>query len=132
MIAADTNLFIRWLLNDDHAQADAVARLFKHAEKTNDPIWVTDIVIAEVVWVLQRLFRLKPPQVAQMVEPILAAPMFDIENRDRLMTAMELFSAHGVDYIDCYVAAAALEKGLAGVASFDADFDRLPVRRITP
>jgi len=120
------------LLNDDHAQADAVGRLFKRAEKTSAPIWVADMVIAEVVWVLERIFRLKAPQVAEMVEPILAAPMFQIENRDRLMTAMELFSAHNVDFIDCYIAAATLEKRLDGVASFDADFDRLPARRIAP
>ena len=132
MIAADTNLFVRWLTNDDRPQAEAAARLFRAAEKTNDPIWVADIVIAELVWVLQKVFRLRPPQVAEMVEPIIAAPMLSIENRDRLMRAMELFSAHGVDFIDCYIAAAAIEKGLKGVASFDKDFDKLPVGRIEP
>ncbi len=132
MIAADTNLFVRWLTNDDKAQAESAARLFRAAEKTNEPIWVADMVVGELVWVLQRVFRLRPPQVAEMVEPIIAAPMLAIENRDRLMRAMELFAAHNVDFIDCYIASSAIEKGLKGVASFDRDFDKLPVRRIEP
>lgn len=132
MIAVDTNLFVRWLMNDEKSQVEAAARLFRAAEKTNDPIWVADMIIGELVGVLQRVFRLRPQQVAEMVEPIIAAPMFAIENRDRLMRAMELFAAHNVDFIDCYIASSAIEKGLKGVASFDRDLDMLPVQRIAP
>ncbi len=132
MIAADANLFVRWLTNDDRPQAEAAARLFHTAEKTGVLVWVADIVVAEVVWVLQRVFRLRPAQVAEMVEPIIAAPMLAIEHRDRMMRALELFSVHNVDFIDCYLAAASIEEGMEGVASFDRDFDKLPVRRVEP
>ena len=132
MIAADSNIFLRWLVADDKAKADAVGEYFKKAEKTGEPIWVADLVMGEVVWVLQRFYELRPSEVADLVGPLLKAPMLSFENRDRLMESLELFRMHGVDFTDCYIAASAREKVCGGVLSYDKDFAKLPVTRLEP
>lgn len=132
MIAADSNIFLRWLIGDDKAKADKISRLLKKTEKGGGQIWVSDLVMGEVVWVLQRFYQLKPAEAAEMVEPLLDAPMLNFENRDRLMRTLELFRAHEVDFTDCYIAACALEKGLDSIVSYDRDFEKLPVKRMEP
>ena len=132
MITIDTNVFLRWLLDDDKRKSEATTRLLKRAEKGEVEIWVPDLVIAEIAWVLRSFYKIRPHAVAEMIEPVVNAPMIDFENRDRLRQAVALYHAHQVDFTDCYIAAAAAERGLESVASYDRDFDRLPVKRVEP
>ncbi|PIP84481.1 MAG: PIN domain nuclease [Elusimicrobia bacterium CG_4_9_14_3_um_filter_62_55] len=130
MIAADANIFLRWLLDDDHAKAEQVATLFKRAEEGKVEVRAADLTLAEVVWVLGSFYELKPDAIADLLEPLLDSPV-QFENRDRLMVAMELFRAHKASFGDCYLAAFAREKG-AEIASYDRDFDKLAVKRVEP
>jgi predicted nucleic-acid-binding protein len=132
MITIDTNVFLRWLLDDDKRKSEATTRLLKRAEKGEVEIWVPDLVIAEIAWVLRSFYKIRPHAVAEMIEPVVNAPMIDFENRDRLRQAVALYHAHQVDFTDCYIAAAAAERGLESVVSYDRDFDRLPVKRVEP
>lgn len=130
MIAADANVFLRWLLDDDHAKAERVAQLFKRAQEGKADVLASDITVAEVVWVLGSSFDMKSDAIADMLEPLLNSEV-KFENRERLMVAMELFRAHKVSFGDCYLAAFAREKG-AEIASYDRDFERLAVKRTEP
>lgn len=132
MIAVDANLFLRWLVEDDKSKADAFARLIKKTQKAGEFLWVSDLTIAELVWVLESYYRIPIQEITGHIESLLDMPVFVFENRDRLLRSMELYRAHQVDFIDCYIAAAALDRGLDAVASYDQDFDRLPIKRIQP
>ena len=125
MIAADANIFLRWLLDDDHAKAEQVATLFKRAEEGKVEVRAADLTLAEVSF-----YELKPDAIADLLEPLLDSPV-QFENRDRLMVAMELFRAHKASFGDCYLAAFAREKG-AERASYDRYFDKLAVKRVEP
>lgn len=115
MIVADANIFLRWLLDDDKAKAERITALFKRAEDGKVEIRAADLTVAEVAWVLGSYYEMKPPAVAELLEPLLDSPI-QFENRDRLMVAMELFRAHKASFADCYLAAFARERG-AEVAS---------------
>lgn len=132
MITLDTNVFLRWLLDDDQRKSAAISALFKKAEKGEEQIWVPDLVIAEVVWVLRSFYKVKAKDAADMAESLVNTPSIEYENRDRLMDAIALLHAHQVDFADCYIAATAAERGIDAVASYDRDFDRLPVKRLEP
>ena len=131
MIAADANIFLRWLLDDDSAKAERISILFKRAEEGKVEVHATDLTVAEVVWVLGSYYEMKPPAVVDLLEPLLDSPI-QFENRDRLMVAMELFRVHKASFGDCYLGAFARERGAEAVASYDRDFDALDVKRIEP
>jgi predicted nucleic-acid-binding protein len=59
MRAVDTNLLVRLITRDDPKQA-AAADAF-----VSKGAWVSHLVLAEAVWVLESVYRLKPPQVAR-------------------------------------------------------------------
>lgn len=132
MIAVDSNIFMRWLLNDDKEQADAIAALVKKFEKSGDRLWAADTVIAEVVWVLESIYDVPAKDVAGYVESLLDVQTFEFENRERLLCALELYRAHGVDFIDCTIVASAKEKAIATVLTYDRDFKRMPIQAIRP
>ena len=62
MIAVDTNVLLRYLLNDDAAQADMAANLIKGG----DTVLITDVVLVETLWTLSgRKYRLNKDQLAE-------------------------------------------------------------------
>ena len=132
MIAVDSNIFMRWLLGDDKEQADAIAALVKKYEKSGEHLWASDTVIAEVVWVLESVYSISPKVVAQYIGSLLDVETFEFENRERLLQAVELYRAHEIDFIDCYIVASAKDKGLSAVVSFDRDFKKMPIETIRP
>lgn len=132
MIAVDSNIFMRWLLNDDKEQADAIAALVRKFEKGGERLWASDTVIAEVVWVLESVYDVSPKDVSQYIESLLDVQTFEFENRERLLRAVELYRAHQVDFIDCYIVASAKDKGIATVLSYDRDFRKMPIKAIRP
>ena len=52
MIFVDTNIFLCFLTNDDPRKADACEQLFKKAVSGKESLFTTELVIAEIVWVL--------------------------------------------------------------------------------
>lgn len=132
MIAVDSNIFMRWLLNDDKEQADAIAAMVRKYEKGGERLWASDTIVAEIVWVLESVYEVSPKEVSRYVESLLDVPTFEFENRERLLRAMELYRAHEVDFIDCYVVASAKDKGIGEVVSYDRDFRKLPIKAVRP
>ena len=132
MIAVDSNIFMRWLLGDDKAQADAIAALIKRYEKSGEHLWASDTVIAEVVWVLESVYDIPPKEVSQYIASLLDVETFEFEHRERLLQAVELYRAHQIDFIDCYIVASAKDKGMTSVVCFDRDFKKMPIETIRP
>ena len=83
MIAADANIFLRWLLDDDHAKAEQVATLFKRAEEGKVEVRAADLTLAEVVWVLGSFYELKPDAIADLLQyqhdPFLFQEVYQIQ-----------------------------------------------------
>ncbi|HID72043.1 MAG TPA: type II toxin-antitoxin system VapC family toxin [Thermoplasmata archaeon] len=53
MRAVDTNIIIRFLVKDDPEQCLAVKKMFEKIEKSGDKLWVSNVVILEMMWVLR-------------------------------------------------------------------------------
>ena len=70
----DTNIFIRFLKEDIPDKADACEKLFKRAISGKAQLFTTDLVIAEIVWVLESYYELAKNDVREKVEKILNTP----------------------------------------------------------
>ena len=127
----DTNILLRWLLGDDKPQAEAVDKFLRHAFQLKDPLFVSDLAVAEMVWVLEGR-KVPGPEIARVIRSALNKQDIHFEHRQRLLAAILLYEAHHVDYIDAYQAALVQEKHMQAVVSFDRDFAKLPVVHITP
>ncbi|MGH7778308.1 MAG: PIN domain-containing protein [Candidatus Binataceae bacterium] len=124
MKGLDTNLLVRYLVHDDPTQA-AIARRFivEHCTAL-DPGFVNRIVICELVWVLERGYRLDRNQIADALDELLDAEQLLIEDEDNLRTAVTHYRA-GSDLADSMLAALNLRAGCDYTATFDKKAGRL-------
>lgn len=107
----DTNLFIRYLTNDDPAKADKVEKLLDDAAAGRQKLVTTEMVIAEIVWVLESGYSLKNADIAPLVRGILATPGLEVINAPLVARAVELYEAVNIDFIDGYIAAVMEQRG---------------------
>lgn len=115
----DTNLFIRYLTNDDPAKADRVEKLLDDAATGAVKLVTTEMVIAEVVWILESAYSLRNIEIAPMVRGILATPGLEVINGAQVTRAVELYESANIDFIDGYIAAVMEKQGITELYSFD-------------
>jgi predicted nucleic-acid-binding protein len=115
----DTNLFIRYLTNDDPAKADRVEKLLDDAAAGKVKLVTTEMVIAEVVWVLESGYSLNNASIAPLIRGILATPGLDVINGPQIARAVEVYESANIDFIDAYIAAVMEKQGITELYSFD-------------
>lgn len=121
----DTNVFIRFLTNDIPQKADACEEVFKKAVEKKEIVFTTDLVIAEIIWVLESFYELQKEEVQTKVEKILNTPNLVCPNKDMILRALALYKEKNIDYIDAYNALILKEKGIDELYSYDKDYDRI-------
>lgn len=72
MIAIDTNVLIRFLVRDNEEQSRKVKELFKQQEKEGNNIFISNIVLVEIIWVLQSGYEVPKSKVISTVKKILS------------------------------------------------------------
>ena len=115
----DTNLFIRYLTNDDPAKAERVERLLKDAAAGKVRLVTAEMVIAEIVWVLESSYALKSAEIAPLIRAILATSGLDVLNAALVARALEHYESKNIDFIDGYIAAMMEKQGIQELYSFD-------------
>lgn len=130
MIALDTNVLLRLLLRDDPGQAKRAQVLFDANADRDGALFVTDVVIAELVWVLRSRYRLAPRQIGVAVQGLLDNATLAWQSPAATANALALYEAGNVDFADCLLAAQASERGCEAVATFDRGMQSLPGVRL--
>jgi len=114
MRAVDTNLLVRLVVRDDATQAAA-------AEAFVAPgAWVSHLVLAEAIWVLESVYGLAPSNVALTVDMLLEHRQLTIQDADVVEAALREFRARpAVGFTDCLVLAIARRAGHVPLGTFD-------------
>ena len=129
----DTNIFIRFLTNDIPEKADACESIFQKAAEKNETLFTTEMVIAEIIWVLESYYELPKKEVQEMVEKILITPFLSCPKKNLILNALILYGEKNIDYIDAYNASILKEQGIKDIFSYDRHYDRIEwVSRIEP
>ncbi len=118
-IVIDTNLLIRYLINDDSRKAQIVDTLLKKAGKGDIQILMPSIVISELVWVLESFYSMETAEIAEVVDSILNTPGLTVSDDSIVRSALKRYRNRGVDLVDAWIAAFAQEKGASEIHTFD-------------
>ena len=117
----DTNVLLRFLLDDHPELSKAAAGLFQQAADGKCLLILTDLGIAEAVWVLTSFYKLERQKVAESLAKLLIKAGVHCPTLEPVLDALARFKATNCDFFDCYLAAQAASSGVA-IASFDKDF----------
>lgn len=115
----DTNLFIRYLVNDDPEKADRVEKLLEQATSGKIRLVTAGLVIAEVIWVLESAYGLKNAEITPMVKGILATPGIEVTNAELVGRSLDYYESLNIDFIDGYIAAVMDKMKITEIYSFD-------------
>ncbi|MCF6291733.1 MAG: type II toxin-antitoxin system VapC family toxin [Desulfobacterales bacterium] len=115
----DTNIFIRYLTNDDPAKAERVDKLLAEAADGKIKLVTVELVLAEVVWVLESSYGLKNSSIGPMIKAILATPGLEVINGPLVEKAVEHYMADNIDFIDGYIAAVMERHKISEIFSYD-------------
>jgi predicted nucleic acid-binding protein len=115
----DTNIFIRYLTNDDPDKAEKVDKLLIKAGRGKVQLITTELVLAEVVWVLESFYGLKNFEIAPMIKAILATPGLETINGQLVENAVEFYVERNIDFIDGYIAAVMGKRRITEIFSYD-------------
>ncbi|SOC37000.1 predicted nucleic-acid-binding protein [Rhizobium subbaraonis] len=118
MIGVDTNVLLRFLVDDDVEQ-NKVARRFLSERTEEDPVYLSAVVLAETVWVLQRRLGYPQPQITEMLRHLLVSAEVIVEYAEELEATLLMADAAISDLADYLVAWAALKAGCRKVLTFD-------------
>jgi predicted nucleic-acid-binding protein len=114
MRAVDTNVLVRLVVRDDPRQA-ASAECF-----VSKGAWVSVLVLAEMVWVLDAAYGLSKERIAKAVEMLLCHTELTVQDADVVEAALHNFRKRSkVGFTDCLVLEIAKKAGHEPLGTFD-------------
>lgn len=121
MTLIDTNILLRWLLGDDKELSSKAEKIVQEAESSS--LLITDIIVAEVVYVLRSTGRDRQ-QTSEALLLIGRTEAFRYENDELLTEIIKLISATKLDFADCYLLARSRREKLE-LETFDGLLNKL-------
>jgi predicted nucleic-acid-binding protein len=121
MRAVDTNILVRLLVRDDPAQV-RIAESF-----TAPGAWVSHLVLAETMWVLDAVYDRTAEQIASALDMLLNHKELTIEDAAVVTNALEHFrNRPAVGFSDCLVLEIARKAGHLPLGTFERSLAKLP------
>jgi predicted nucleic-acid-binding protein len=124
VIALDTNVLVRFLVQDDPGQARLANEIID--QLTDDaPGFVGREVLVELVWVLERAYRLGRSEIAEVLDGLLTSTELRVEGAEQVGAALELYRNEGFGFADLMIVAAARRADASELLTFDRKAARL-------
>lgn len=119
MIAFDTNVLLRLLLDDDATQARKAHALLEQTQSRSDKVLLPDIVLCEVEWVLSSVYKVPKVQIIETLRHLLEADEFAFFDRGAVAEALIAYGDGSADFSDYLIGATAARAGAATTYTFD-------------
>ncbi len=118
MTGLDTNILVRYFVRDDPAQTKAADKLLE-ALSPEEPGWISQIVLVELVWALRLIYRFEREKIAAVLDTLLRSKELVIEQEEIAHLALSIYRRSKADFADCLIASAGRAAGCAEVFTFD-------------
>lgn len=120
MRAVDTNVLVRLVVRDDASQARAAEGFVASGA------WISHLVLAETVWVLDAVYERTSGEIAQAIEMLLNHQHLTIQDAEVVSAAVESFRKRpALGFSDCLVLEIARKAGHLPLGTFDRDLGKL-------
>ena len=125
----DTNLIIRYLVQDHERHAKAAVKLFDACDRGDVVIVVLPAVLAESVFVLESFYEHPRGDIASALGRLISSPGVEISGTAIHLDALDRYRRTKIHFVDCLIAATAAAQNTS-VASFDQDFRKFSDVRV--
>ena len=119
MKALDTNILVRFLMVDDEKQALKVHQLFNKAEKNKLELFITILVVVELIWVLESVYTVSRNDIIGAIDDMLQMPIFKFENQSTLYKFTKTAIKNKFDLSDLLISLSAKTLKCESTLTFD-------------
>jgi len=118
MIGLDTNVLVRFIAQDHPAQTAAATRLVDSLS-SDVPGYLSLVVIAELIWVLQFSYRFDKHDIGKVLERLLRSKELILEKKETVSQALTKYRTSHADFADCLIERCGRNAGCQHVLTFD-------------
>jgi predicted nucleic-acid-binding protein len=126
MIGIDTNVLVRFLVKDDHAQFERAQKLIKRQASEGEGVSISLLVLLETEWVLRSRYDLSKNEIAGALSGLLDSTEVRVEDEATVERALFMWRDSAAEFADCLIGERYRELGCRATASFDARALKLP------
>lgn len=119
MIGIDTNVLLRYLVQDDPVQSRKATEVIERRLTKDSPGFVSLVCILEIVWVLGSLYKRTHAEIASHIEMILAADTLAVQNEQEIYQAVIALRSGAGAFEDALIGALGAWWGCAATLTFD-------------
>ena len=130
MAALDTNVLVRFLVDDDEAQAVSARKFIRKAAIEGETLFIPVTVVLELEWVLRSSFGFAKAEIMRTLSSLLSAIELTLESEDALELAIVLYQQGAADFSDCLHVALAGRAGERPLWTFDRSAAKLQGARL--
>jgi predicted nucleic-acid-binding protein len=126
MIGLDTNVILRYLLQDDPKQARQANQIVDRQLSEQTPGFISLATVLEIVWVMRSLLKQNPSQIASHLENLLVADSLEVQNEQQVFEAVFALKRGTGEFEDALIGALNAWAGCSYTLTFDRKAVRLP------
>lgn len=119
MIGLDTNVLVRYIVQDDAEQAEAATRLVEGTCTERSTGYISVVVLVELVWVLAAAYDYERDVIVSVLGQILRTTEFTVEDGDLAWQALREFENGDAGFADCLLAHRNRSSGCSTTYTFD-------------
>jgi predicted nucleic-acid-binding protein len=119
MIGIDTNVLVRYLVQDDDGQSALASEFIEESISVEKPGYITLISLVEVVWVLKSCYTVNKNDLCTIVRMILETKQFIIEKSESCYRALKSFEEGNSDFSDALIFTLSKDAGCFETMTFD-------------
>jgi predicted nucleic-acid-binding protein len=121
LIAADTNILLRYFVDDGAEERPSAIRFLDEFCSPDRQAWVSHVVVAEFVWALRRRYRRERHEIAAALSELIDHHAIALEDDVVVALATNAYRKGPADFADYLIGAIAHAAGAATTYTFDTD-----------
>ncbi|MCZ7562131.1 MAG: type II toxin-antitoxin system VapC family toxin [Burkholderiaceae bacterium] len=123
MIGLDTNVVVRYIMQDDASQSAKATKLIESLSEDR-PGFISLVSIVELYWVLTSCYRLTDDQVKEALDVLLRAGQIIVDRAEQVARASRVFDPGRADFADCLIERIAASADCEQTLTFDVNAAR--------
>ena len=118
MIGLDTNVLVRYIVQDEPAQARKATALIESLTDEN-PGFISLVALVELVWVIQGCYAAAKDDTLALLDKLLRLRTLRLENTEVVARAVRAYAASAADFADCLIECSGSQAQCSHTATFD-------------
>lgn len=101
-LCLDTNIWVRYLVDTSSSQSLEARKLFQQAEQGKHKIYLDEVIIAELIWVLTSYYNYTKKQIDEALSDLLLNDFFVNPRKNIIIRTLSHYFNSNLSYVDCW------------------------------